>query len=265
MTEINEAVVNGTITSLTATLERATARLGLEEEEYNAKRDRMVAVAHQRGNDNSIGVALDDLLEEFGLPRRPVRGSLRALVMVTAPVSTTGETIMTDSSQYVYRNENVRVSWPVEMDYTASMREGDTCLCDNEGAIVRDWVRSYYGEPAHRTMSVQVGPTHCSIDDCPNRSGMIRPSTARAGTIAWHERPVYPFVDPEAAAAPEAERTPVRGETWYMAGDNLYGTSSREGEAVTIDRYASPTSIYVTRVSRATGWVLHREHIRPTP
>ena len=262
MTDIDEAVVNGTISALTLTLERATARLATEEEEYNAKRDRMVTVAHQRGNDNSIGEALDDLLEEFGLPRRPQRAYLRCVLMVNAPVNQSGDTIMTDTNQYVYRNDQVRVSWPVVADHVGNLREGDTCLCDNADETIRGWMVAYYNEAASRTMRFQIGTNYCGIDDCPNRAGMQYPDVSHAARVDWTTKPIHAVAAADPAAVPE--RTPVAGETWYMVGNDTYGTSSRDGEAVTITRYENDRSIYVNRVSRGTGWVLHREHIRPT-
>jgi hypothetical protein len=260
MTDIDEAVVNGTIATLTTTLERATARLTLEEEEYNAKRDRMVAVAHQRGNDNSIGEALDDLLEEFGLPRRPQRGYLRCVLMVNAPVNQSGETIMTDTNQYVYRTDQVRVSWPVVADHTGSMREGDTCLCDNAEENIRVWLEGSFGEAAARTMHFQIGDPFCGIDACPNRPGRRYPDLS--DTIAWHEKPMHVVTEVTASdATPTGE--PRVGETWYMVGNNTYGTNCRDGEPVMVTGIDGRHFIAQRQNGSRAAWRLLPEHIRP--
>lgn len=259
---ITTEVVDQTITALGITLQRATERLATEEAEFIAKRDKMVEVAHRRGTANSIGTSLDDLLEEFDLPRRPERVYLRGLLMISAPVNRSLDHVTTDTGQYLYWTPGMRVQTPVAMDYVMNRPADVDCACDAPLDGVREWLRSYYGEVNAASMSFQIGRTFCGVDDCPNRAGAAYPDPSQAALVDWSTIPSHRVVEQPPVPVPEV---PQPGETWYMAGNDLNGSSSIEGEPVTINRVVRPGQFNVTRVSTGRSWIMNTRHLRPTP
>jgi hypothetical protein len=200
---ITRDVVTETISALTITRDRAIARLGAEEEAYLTKRNRMVRIAHDRGTANSIGSALDDLLEEFDLPRRGPSGYLRALVMVYSPVTDSTRTRLTlASGGSVYVNERTRVGWPLGVDHSTSSTSEETCLCDDPVERVRSYLQAAYGNDVANQMTFQIGAIGCTLSTCPNKVGGSAAyfSETSTPTRPWHEVPMHTVVVPGVAA-----------------------------------------------------------------
>lgn len=189
--------VERTIASLTTQVEQARERLVTEAADYTAKRDHMVQVAHQRGTANSIGSALDDLLEEFDLPRRRPSGWFRALVRVEMPFTNNGGSAVTlDNGQYVYPVQG-RLSFLLSMEYTLNMTpDSETCLCDDPVAAVRTWLPYYYGTAvvAAGGVTFQIAEdTCCGISGCPSPRMQF---DARTAIVDWATRPIHHLTPP---------------------------------------------------------------------
>jgi hypothetical protein len=146
-------------------------------------------------------MSLDDLLAEFGLPRRPERSYFRALLMTDAPTETSREQMRTRGGQVVYRSEHTRIQWPITIEYNAAMREGDTCLCDNTDNV-REYLTAYYATAAQE-MRFQVGPHYCGIGACPNRDGASYPDVSTVPTVPWHTIPLHAVSEGEATPVPD--------------------------------------------------------------
>lgn len=185
-TTIDRPLVDATIAALRVTLDRATARLGDEEREYNAKRDAMVEVAHRRGTENSIGEALDDLLEEFGLARRAWRGTFRALIQVTGQVNPRGAGVSLASGVTMYPTHHMTVTSPFGASVEATIPDGhEGCACDFAADNIRRWLRENYGAPTAETMRFRVGRMYCRHPGCPHDD--FYPDASDGASVNWHE------------------------------------------------------------------------------
>lgn len=196
MTEALAVRADEAITILSGTLRAAQSRLEMEEHEYNKKRDRMVRVAHQRGTDNSIGSALDDLLEEFGLPRRPYRGMLEFVLRLDYPVTGIPDSgrLQTTGTNRLYWQEGMRVTFPLTGSVYAFLYEG-TCLCDNAFEPIRQWAQEYTGEAVGAEALFQYTHLTCQHPDCPNRPvrrSASRLPAAQRQQIDWSGVPSHP-------------------------------------------------------------------------
>lgn len=181
MTE--QITVDEAVTNIEAQIAQVEQERAGETERYLHKRTRMVEQAHMLGNRHGIGEALDDLLDEFGLDRRPWRGTLRMNGLISLPVGQDRVSIFGSDGQVLYTNRNFRLVQDLQgLSWTVSVREGDTCLCDQAHQQVSDWVRQAYSEGhVQSTLSkVMLAQTHCDHEDCPNEQ------------IDWYGTPIVP-------------------------------------------------------------------------
>lgn len=194
---ITRDIVADTITELTTARDRAQLRLTEEAEAYTSKRDRMVRVAHQKATRNSIGSALDDLMEEFGLPRRGYRGYAYGVIRIHAPlhestVTSARRTLMMSAGAYVPMSATTQVSWVASFDgYGAAAQAEEHCLCDSIERTARDWIVDSYGAEQAASLSFQIGHASCDSSVCPNGdSGGRAHRCDRDETIDWADKPM---------------------------------------------------------------------------
>lgn len=192
---ITRPIVDGTIAALNATLTAARERLASEEAEYTAKRDAMVSTAHRLGTRNGIGPALDDLLEEFGLPRRRPLGTLSVVLLVSGPLrhTSTGYTLHNGTAVYHTPSFAPRLTWPLTVGFDTQLPEGASHLCEDPVPLVREWLSTYYGEAAARPFTFQIGRTYCDSEtgafDCEHDEFPV--TEQQAADIDWTTIPVH--------------------------------------------------------------------------
>lgn len=192
---ITRDVITGTIDALTTARDRAITRLADEEAAYNNKRDRMVATAHARGTNNSIGRALDDLLIEFGLPGRGEEGYFRALVRITGRSSEEYVTLPGGATVYGERRAGapLSVQWVLGAEVRTNALSTHTCLCDSAAMRVQEWIVTYYGAAGSRDIeSFQIGDMSCSLTSCTHERDR-RFRTTSDPARPWHEVEIHPF------------------------------------------------------------------------
>jgi hypothetical protein len=261
--------VDTTITGLREALAKATERLPAEQAEFEAKRDRMVRVAHSRGTNNSIGSSLDDLLEEFDLPRRGEAVTMFGILMVSEPIDpsqTAG--FYTSGSNYVYTQPGTRASWPVAFEHLTNVPQGSTCACERSvDVLVKDYITSNFGATRAANMHYQIGAVNCGASGgCVN--GERRRYDASQGDhgVDWSSKPVIVHTPPAPPAPAPAGITPQVGETWYMVGNDTHDTGCHDGEPVVIlsTTYRIGVPLQVRRVNGGDEWELHLNEVRAT-
>lgn len=193
MTEQTIEKIDTTILHLGGMVRAAESRLEMEAHEYAAKRDRMVKVAHKRGTDNGIGSALDDLLEEFGLPRRPWRGTLQALVQMEFVVDDWrgGQVRTAGGRRDLYHVAGTRVLQPYSVYHDAHLYEG-VCLCEHAEGPINEWIVNAFGADNLAGARYRVALPSCGHNDCPNAENRRTMSGMYANDVAAFDFSGFP-------------------------------------------------------------------------
>lgn len=181
------ANVQQQVASLTTTREQEAAA-------FEARKAQVVRVAHSLGTTHGIGEPLDDLLEEFGLPRRGHVRDSRAAVVVFLRAAASGPAVtLAGGSGYLYPNENTVLSVPyLWTGRAATLNGGPDCACSQITDNLMRWVRDAWPTSAP-TAHLQIGAVSCEGSDCTHTRVTERPE----GVL-----PVapIPWVDPDRTA-----------------------------------------------------------------
>lgn len=248
-------------TTATVRAECETLRTTRDEEAaaFEARKAEIAAVATELGNENSIGSELDDLLEEFGLPRRPQRFYTQVSAMIYLPTSENRQDIVLHGDRN-YRATRTTVSRGLWWTGALDSSPDESCSCGNAERALMDWVEESYGIEIARRSFIQIGGQRCEGVDCEQVGDLnTDPGVPFPGVpmVAWAPAP---------GATPPPPIEPSVGETWYMVGNDTYGTSSRDGDPVVIERVSGPRTFTVHPADRPdVTWTLRRVHIRATP
>jgi hypothetical protein len=181
--------VEAATAALTATVARLTEERESEARQFTEKKRLIVQRGWDAATSNGIGERFDDMMEEIGLPRRPVTREVwmyLTALMPTQPDQRIG--YLAGSSTYGGPNVLVTLDLGLVVANCTVRSEEDTCACDSATYQASRYLDSYFGmngdTPNAAAARIQVGSIWCRHPGCPNS----QPTGYTAGV-----RPGVPF------------------------------------------------------------------------
>jgi hypothetical protein len=175
---MTDTITETTVTETVEALQRRLADIAEQREQERVRHDetlqRVTERAHRDGDANSIGRALDDMLEEVGLPRRPRRVALWAQIRMhmAAHTEMSQRVSVGRSGPHSIRiSETTGVSIPTTLDLRGVIEEGEHCICHKAPDIVNKFLADSWADTYYRggDGAFEIGKHGCDGDRCVNR------------------------------------------------------------------------------------------------